>query len=150
MFEYIFGIDKGVPIDIGLDFGEIIITRFFSQACFFGNHSFPCRSLLLSATILNDTIATYSTYIYIYIYIIIYIYVCISYNIAARGLPDIYARCPRASAYISGKSRARLCYNIYISLYLLCEKSKAPLVTVITVQTCFIRHSPSQYRVRFQ
>ena len=24
MFEYIFGIDKGVPIDIGLDFGEII------------------------------------------------------------------------------------------------------------------------------
>ena len=34
MFEYISGIDKGVPIDIGLDFGEIIITRLFSQAHF--------------------------------------------------------------------------------------------------------------------
>ena len=37
---------------------------------------------------------------------------CISYNTAARGLPDIYARYPRVSVYISGKSRARLCYNI--------------------------------------
>ena len=29
-----FGIDEGVPMDIGLDFGEIIITRLFSLACF--------------------------------------------------------------------------------------------------------------------
>ena len=43
--------------------------------------------------------------------------ISISYNAAARVLTDIYARCLRASAYISGKSRARLCYNIYISLY---------------------------------
>ena len=28
-FEYIFGIDKGVSIDIGLDFGKIVITRLF-------------------------------------------------------------------------------------------------------------------------
>ena len=41
MFEYIFGIHNGVPIDLGLDFGEIIITRLFSWV-FFGNHSFPC------------------------------------------------------------------------------------------------------------
>ena len=44
-----FGIDKGVPIDTGLDFGEISFLR-----CFFGSHSFPCRSLLLSTTVLND------------------------------------------------------------------------------------------------
>ena len=31
--------------------------------------------------------------------------ICISYNTAASALPDIYARCPRASAYISGKAR---------------------------------------------
>ena len=35
VFEYIFGIDKGVSIDVGLDFGEIIITRLFSWAPFF-------------------------------------------------------------------------------------------------------------------
>ena len=34
MFEYIFGIHNGVPIDLGLDFGEIIITRLFSWVCF--------------------------------------------------------------------------------------------------------------------
>ena len=32
-------------------------------------------------------------------------YICISYNTAASALPDIYARCPRVSAYISGKVR---------------------------------------------
>ena len=36
----------------------------------------------------------------------IYIYICNSYNTGTRALPDIYARCPRASAYISGKARA--------------------------------------------
>ena len=30
---------------------------------------------------------------------------CISYNTGKSALPDIYARCPRASAYISGKAR---------------------------------------------
>ena len=29
----------------------------------------------------------------------------ISYNTGKSALPDIYARCPRASAYISGKAR---------------------------------------------
>ena len=53
----------------------------------------------------------YIQYIYIYIYIhnIIYIYniytICNSYNTGKSALPDIYARCPRASAYISGKAR---------------------------------------------
>ena len=50
----IFGIDKGVPIDIGLDFEEITITRLFSWERLFGSHSFPCRSLLLSTTVLNE------------------------------------------------------------------------------------------------
>ena len=42
---------------------------------------------------------------YIYKYIYIYIYICISYNTGKSALPDIYARCPRASACISGKAR---------------------------------------------
>ena len=52
----------------------------------------------------------------------------IYYNTAARGLTDIYARLPRA--HISVKSRAKLCYNIYVTLCLGLpgEKSKAPLV----------------------
>ena len=33
------------------------------------------------------------------------IYICISYNTGKSALPDIYSRCPRASAYISGKAR---------------------------------------------
>ena len=32
------------------------------------------------------------------------IYICISYNTYKSALPDIYARRPRASAYISGKA----------------------------------------------
>ena len=30
---------------------------------------------------------------------------CISYNTGRSALPDIYARCPRVSVYISGKAR---------------------------------------------
>ena len=40
-----------------------------------------------------------------YIYIYIYIYICISYNTDNSALPDIYARRPRASAYVLGKAR---------------------------------------------
>ena len=43
--------------------------------------------------------------IYVYVYIYIYIYICNSYNTGKSALPDIYARRPRASAYISGKAR---------------------------------------------
>ena len=50
MFEYIFGIDNVVPIDIRLDFEVIIITRLCSGV-FFRNYSFPCQSLLLSTTV---------------------------------------------------------------------------------------------------
>ena len=62
MYEYIFGIDKGVPIDIGVDFGYIIITRLLSQAYFFLKAIDPYY--YVSTTVLNDI------YIYIYIYII--------------------------------------------------------------------------------
>ena len=41
----------------------------------------------------------------IYIYTYIYIYICISYNTGKSALPDIYARCPRASAYNTGNAR---------------------------------------------
>ena len=54
MFEYTFWIDKGVPIDIGLDFGRLSLQGCFLGCIFFGSHNFPCQSLLLSATVLND------------------------------------------------------------------------------------------------
>ena len=40
----------------------------------------------------------------------------ISYNIGTRDLPDIYARGPRAWAYISGKYSCP-CYNLYIRIF---------------------------------
>ena len=49
-FEYIFGVDNTVPIDVWIDLGEIII-RLFIQVHFCGK---PCQSLLLSTSILND------------------------------------------------------------------------------------------------
>ena len=52
-FEYIFGVDSTVPIDVWLDLGEIIITRLFIQVHFCG-HKFSCQSLLLSTSVLND------------------------------------------------------------------------------------------------
>ena len=63
MFECIFGIEHVVPIDYSyVDFGEIIITRLFLYV-FFRSYSFPCRSLLLSATVLNDvTVRTYTVH----------------------------------------------------------------------------------------
>ena len=49
MYE-IFGIDNSVPIDIWLDFGEIVLaTRLFSQAHFWKSYF----SLLIPTTILN-------------------------------------------------------------------------------------------------
>ena len=55
MFEYMFGIDNIVPIDLWIDFGAIIIiTRLFYRADFFGSHNFPCPSLLLRTTVLNN------------------------------------------------------------------------------------------------
>ena len=39
--------------------------------------------------------------------------VCNSYNTGKSALPDIYARCPRASAYISGKARVPVLQVIY-------------------------------------
>ena len=51
-------IDKGVPIDIGLDFGEIVITMLFSRVRVFGSHSFPCQSLLPYLMIVYQMINT--------------------------------------------------------------------------------------------
>ena len=46
------------------------------------NYGKPCKYLILASHVL-----------------------CISYNTGKSALPDIYARCPRASAYISGNAR---------------------------------------------
>ena len=54
-------------------------------------------------------IRRYILYVHTYIYCIyrsIHIQgICISYSTGKSALPDIYARRPRASAYISGKAR---------------------------------------------
>ena len=82
----------------------------------------------------------------------------VSYNTARRDLPDIYAQAQRHTVpkdecilIISGNSQARLCYNIYVKLCkgLLCRKSKALLMAAMTIVKCFIRHSPTQYHIRF-
>ena len=59
-----------IPIDIWLDF---VLQGCFSGA-FFGSHtdSFPCRSLLLSTTVLNDiaTDSCWLSYNYTYLFTI--------------------------------------------------------------------------------
>ena len=56
--EQIFSIDKVVPV---ASFLADTITMLFIQVCFYGSHKFPCRSLLLSATVLNDTYLQHRT-----------------------------------------------------------------------------------------
>ena len=51
--EQIFSIDKVVPVDLFPIFLADTITMLFIQVCFYGSHKFPCRSLLLSTTVLN-------------------------------------------------------------------------------------------------
>ena len=57
------------------------------------------------------------------------LHIIIYYNIAARGLTDIYARLQRTRS-TRGRVRAKLYYNIYVTLCLGLpgEKLKAPLV----------------------
>ena len=52
--EQIFSIDKVVPIDVLPVFQQILLHCYLSKYIFYGSHQFPCRSLLLSTTILND------------------------------------------------------------------------------------------------
>ena len=46
---------------------------FFIQVRFYGSHKFPCRSLLLSTTVLNDMYIYFLYNVCIYIYIYVYI-----------------------------------------------------------------------------
>ena len=48
MFEYIFGIDKVVPIDIG-EKRLLLLQDYFLGHVFWKLYSFPCQSLLLSS-----------------------------------------------------------------------------------------------------
>ena len=52
--EYIFSIDNVVPVDVLPVFSVDTITMLFIQVHFYRRHTFPCLSLLLSTTILND------------------------------------------------------------------------------------------------
>ena len=52
--EWTFSIDKVVPVDVLAVVLAGTITKLFIQVHFYRNHIFPCRSLLLSTTILND------------------------------------------------------------------------------------------------
>ena len=52
------GIDKVVPVDELRVSRQILLRCYLSRCIFYGSHKFPCRSLLLSTTVLND-ICTY-------------------------------------------------------------------------------------------
>ena len=52
--EEFFSIDKVVPVDLFPAFLADTITVLFIHVCFYGSHTFLCRSLLLSTTVLND------------------------------------------------------------------------------------------------
>ena len=54
--EWIFSIDKVVPVDFISSFLADTITMLFIQVHFYRSHTFTCRSLLLSTTVLNDTL----------------------------------------------------------------------------------------------
>ena len=105
------------------------ITCYMVAFCFL---TFYCNpySLLKSKLFCQHTYV----YRYVYVYTYMYMYVLIYNNTAARGLTDIYTWLPRAhSAWgrvRSVKSRAKLCYNFYVTLCLGLpgKKSKAPLV----------------------
>ena len=56
--EYIFSSDRVIPVDLFPVFSADTITVLFIQVHFYGSHTFPCQSLLLSTTVLNDNIVT--------------------------------------------------------------------------------------------
>ena len=51
--ELIFSIDKIVPVDVLPVFCRYYYNAIYTGA-FYGSHTFPCRSLLLSTTVLNE------------------------------------------------------------------------------------------------
>ena len=55
-FKYIFSINKVVPVDLFPVFWQILLQCYLSRCVFCGSHKFPYRSLLLSTTVLNDSI----------------------------------------------------------------------------------------------
>ena len=48
-------LDRAVPVDVLPVFSADTITLLIIQVRFYGSHTFSCRSLLLSTTVLNDT-----------------------------------------------------------------------------------------------
>ena len=54
--ELIFSIDDVVPVDVLPGFLADTITFYLSRCVFYISHTFPCQSLLLSTTVLNDTL----------------------------------------------------------------------------------------------
>ena len=61
--EQIFSIDNVVPVDLFLVFWQILLQCYLSRCVFYRSHKFPCRSLLLSTTVLNDTWKNSTLYI---------------------------------------------------------------------------------------
>ena len=55
--EQIFSIGKVVPVDLFPVFWQILLQCYLSRCVFYGSHKFPCQSLLLSTTVLNDNMA---------------------------------------------------------------------------------------------
>ena len=52
--EQIFSIDKVVPVELFPVFWQILLQCYLSRCVFYGSLKIPCRSPLLSTTILND------------------------------------------------------------------------------------------------
>ena len=50
----IFSVDKVVPVDLFPVVWQILLQCYFPRCVFYGSHKFPCQTLLLSTTILND------------------------------------------------------------------------------------------------
>ena len=65
--EYIFSIDKVVPVDLFPVFDRYYYNAIYPGAFFRRSHKFPYQSLLLSTTVLNDY-ASYPSYVSLYLH----------------------------------------------------------------------------------
>ena len=51
--EQIFSIDKVATVDLFPVFWQTLLQCYLSRCVIYGSYKFPCRSLLLSTTVLN-------------------------------------------------------------------------------------------------
>ena len=59
LFEWMYGANSFVPIDLWPTFEGNVIVRWFFPDVLLGGHRFPFKSLLLSTSVLNVIVKTY-------------------------------------------------------------------------------------------